>query len=143
MIEIFVELRDVFIAVLVALIGLGGTFAVQRQLAVRNAVRTFKSSFAPEIAAISNDSYAIDTFLNAFQRHSAAVDNVRPFLSRRYQRKLQSAWNDYCGKGTGLGLGEEQYVQASSAMIYTVNKEMFDQFKQRFTVLHGCLDSLL
>ena len=111
--------------------------------AIRPAVYAYKSAFAPEIAAVANDSYNFDTFGGAFQRHEAAVNTIRPFLPKRYQRNLQKAWNDYCGKNTDLGLEPEEYVQAFNAFLYSNNREMFGELKNRFAALHGCLDDLL
>ncbi|ODU49189.1 MAG: hypothetical protein ABS92_06565 [Thiobacillus sp. SCN 63-374] len=143
MIEILLEFRGVFTAILVALIAIGGAFALQRYLATRNAVLVFKSAFSPEIAAIANGSYTIDTFSGAFQRHEAAINAIRPILPERYQRKLQKAWNEYCGKNTDLELEPEEYVQAFNALLYSEHKEMFGELKARFKSLHGCLDGLL
>jgi hypothetical protein len=114
-----------------------------KMAAIRPAVHSYKCAFAPEIAAVSNGSYTIDTFSAAFQRHEAAVNAIRPLLSERYRRKLQKAWNEYCGKDTDLGLEPEEYVQAFNALLYSNHREMFGELKNRFAVLHGCLDDLL
>ena len=66
--------------------------------------------------------------------------SVRPILPKRSQRKLQQAWDEYRGKENDLGLDDQGYVAAASAMIYTTDTAPFDDFKKRFTVLHGILD---
>lgn len=116
---------------------------LDRTKAMRAAVLVYKSAFASEIATVSNGSYAIDTFASAFQRHEAAVNTIRPLLTEGYQRKLQKAWNEYCGKGTDLGLDAEEYVQAFNASLYSTDKDIFGELKKRFAALHGCLDDLL
>lgn len=143
MVEILIEYRSVLTAVLVALISILGAFALQRYLVIRNAVHTYKSSFSDCVSAIANNSFALDTFARDFEKHMTAVDSIRHILPKRHQKKLQKAWDDYCGKNTVLGLEPEEYIQAYNAMLYSTNKEMFNEFKVRFNVLHSCLDGFL
>ena len=103
----------------------------------------YKMAFATCIATISNDCYAIDSFSADFTLHKSAVDNIRPILSERDQRKLQKAWNEYTGKDKNLGMSGKEYVAAMSAMSVSTNNELFDEFKKNFINLHGCLDNLL
>lgn len=115
----------------------------ERKSILRSAVQKYKSSFAPEISAVSNNLYAMDTFSSAFERHEAAVDTVRPILPVRYQRKLQEAWDEYCGKGSDIGFDDEGFVQATSATFMLIDdKKHFYDFKKRFHNLHSCLDKL-
>ncbi|MCX5871046.1 MAG: hypothetical protein NTY00_10555 [Deltaproteobacteria bacterium] len=116
--------------------------AREKKSILRSAFQKYKSSFAPEIAAVSNNLYAIDTFSIAFERHEAAVDAVRPILPKDYQRKLQEAWDNYCGKDNNLGFDAKGFVQATSATLYSTNTELFQEFKKRFHDLHSCLDKL-
>ncbi|MBU3946240.1 MAG: hypothetical protein KKE97_13080 [Proteobacteria bacterium] len=110
---------------------------------LRTAVIAYKSAFAPEIAAISNNSFAINTFTIALQLHESAVDTIRPILPEDYQRKLQEAWDEYRGKDNNLGFDDFGFVQATSATFMLIDdKKHFYDFKKRFHNLHSCLDKL-
>jgi hypothetical protein len=115
----------------------------RRQEIYSKAVIAFKSAFSPEIAAISKNLYAMDTFPIAFSRHESAVDNIRPILPERYQRKLQEAWNEYCGKDNGVGMESKEFIAACNASLYSTDQELFKSLKKHFQDLHGCLDKLL
>jgi len=121
---------------------IGHALAVRRERisVLRSAVIQYKAAFASGIAAIGDNSFALDTFSSAFLQHKAAVDAVRPILPKRSQRKLQKTWDEYRGKCNDLGYDDQGYVAAASATIYTTDKALFDDFKKRFTALHGCLD---
>lgn len=143
MIEMLIEYRGALIAVLVALIGILGAFSLQRYIAIRNAVHAYKSAFTDCSAAIANNVFAIDTFINDFNRHKAAVDAIRQIIPKRHQRKLQKAWNEYCGKDSGIGFDAKEYVQAINATIHSTDMTLFNDFKTKFNALHGCLNDLL
>lgn len=136
MIEILIEFRAVFTAILVSLIAIYGAFALQRYLAIRTVVNDFKAEFATEIANIRNNDAKLGTFIDAFQKHKLAVDTVMPFLPKRHQRKLQKAWDDYCGKGSGIDT--ENFIAGGSN-----HPEIYPEFKKRFYTLHSCLNNLL
>ena len=111
-----------------------------------NAVLEYKEAFAIGIAAISDGVYSLDTFSADFIAHQTAVNKIRPILPERYQGKLQKAWNDYRGIGSkyeDIGFDAEEFVAAMSAMSYTTNDELFNEFKENFNNLHTCLDKLL
>jgi len=110
MIEILIEYRSIFITILVAFIGILGAFALQRYLAIRNAVHTYKSAFSGSLSAIGNDAFSLDTFTIDFERHKDAVDAVRPILPKRYRRKLQKAWDEYRGKNNNLGFDDVEFI---------------------------------
>jgi hypothetical protein len=132
---------------MIALVGILGAFALQRYIAIRNAVHAYKSAFSDCASAIANNSFDIDTFANDLDRHRAAVDAIRPILPKRYQRKLQKAWDQYCGKGNGGGFSDKEFVAANGAFSClgscSENREIFKDFLKSFNTLHGCLDDLL
>jgi len=64
-------------------------------------------------------------------------------LKEKHQKKLQKAWDEYCGKNTDLGFSPEEYVQAFNGALYSTNTEMFKTLKIRFIALLSCLDGLL
>lgn len=113
----------------------------RRQEVYSRAVIDFKSAFAPEIAAISNNLYAIDTFSSAFEQHESAVDTIRPILPEGYQRKLQKAWVEYQGKGSGLD--GKDFVAGGNISLRSTDQEFFKELKKHFHILHSCLDKLL
>lgn len=110
---------------------------------LRDAVYKFKTTFSTEVAAISNKTCALDTFSSSFQNHESAVNTIRPVLTKRHRRKLQRAWDAYCGKDTDLGFDAQEYVEATSATIHCVDKALFNDFINRFNTLYSCLDDLL
>jgi hypothetical protein len=113
----------------------------RRQEIYSKAVISYKAAFAPEIAAVSNNLYAIDTFPSAFERHESAVDTIRPILPESYQRKLQKAWDEYQGKGSGLD--GKDFVSGGNISLRSTDQEFFKELKKHFQILHGCLDKLL
>lgn len=117
----------------------------RRQERYSNAVTEYKTAFAPEIADIANNCFCSDVsvFTEAYFRHKTSVDNIRPILPKRYQRKLQEAWDEYRGKDNNLGFDDEGFIHATSATLFSVDQELFNDFKKRFKKLHNCLDDLL
>jgi hypothetical protein len=139
MIEIMAQLsehKSTLTAILVALIGLAGLFPLRRYLAVRAAVIAFKGAFVNEIASIRNSATDHSTFTDAFEKHRNAVDTIMPVLRKRHQKKLQKAWNDYCGEGSDIDA--ETFIAGNS-----IHPDLFPNFVNRFNELHSCLDDLL
>jgi len=114
---------------------------------LRDAVHAYKLAFSDGISALANRSIGLDTFGNDFEAHQAAVDAIRPILPKRYQRKLQKAWDEYRGKGDYGGFNSKEYVEMSGSFLWLGNSEIHKQmggaFKKRFNRLYGCLDGLL
>jgi len=103
---------------------------------VRTAILNFKAVFAAELSDVRNGIMSYGTFTEAFQKHKSAIDNIMPILSVCYQRKLQKAWDEYCGKGTGIEC--DVFISGSS-----MHPDLYPEFKKRFYTLLGCLDDLL
>jgi hypothetical protein len=114
-----------------------------RRNTLRTSVHTFKFAFSDCASAIANDYFAIDTFTSDFEKHLSAVDTIRPILPKCYQRKLQKAWDEYCGKSNNLGFDDKGFVEATSATVNHPDRALFADFIKRFNALHGCLDDLL
>ena len=135
-----------FLGLIASIIGAIATHTLTEKRDSRNFLRTtfkkYKSSFADGIAATNNDTFGIDTFSRDFDKYERAVDEIRPFLCETDQRNLQKAWDQYCGKNNDLGMNAKEIISADSAMIYTENKELFQEFIKRFNNLHSCLDHL-
>lgn len=87
-----------------------------------SAIVDYKASFAAEISHIRNRTVGYGTFIDAFPKHKAAVDNIMPILPERHQRKLQSAWDEYCGKGTHIEC--EVFISGGST-----HPEIYPKFK--------------
>ncbi len=107
-----------------------------RRDVVRSSVLTFKSTFTDEIACIRNGNASFGTFTDAFQKHKIAVDTVMPILPFCYQRKLQKAWDEYCGKGSDIDTAT--FITGSSC-----HPNLYPEFKNRFCALHDSLNDLL
>lgn len=107
-----------------------------RRDVVRSAIVDYKAAFAAELSDVRNGLMGYGTFTDAFPRHKSAVDNIMPVLPVRHQRKLQKAWDEYCGKGTDIDC--DVFISGSST-----HHDLYPEFKKRFCALHGCLDDLL
>ena len=59
------------------------------------------------------------------------------------QKKLQKAWDEYCGKGSDLGMSAEEYISATSVTYMLEDQAEFKAFKKRFNNIHNCLNDLL
>ena len=62
MIEILIEYRSTLTAVLAALVGILGAFALQRYLSLRAAVHAYKPAFSDCLSALGDDATGLNTF---------------------------------------------------------------------------------
>lgn len=107
-----------------------------KQEKIAGFVRDFKSAFTHELSAVRNNTLMEHDFIESFDRYQSAFNVAFDTLTKRDQRKLKKAWDQYCGKD--IMSDTETFIA-----VYSTVHDLYPDFKKRFDNLYTCLDHLL
>ena len=111
---------------------------------IRSAVKKYKSAFRSQISNVKGvGKFYQGDMASGFSDHEAAVQDILPILPKRYQRKLQYAWNEYTGKGNELGYEPEEYIRTMWACVEFGKQGISDNIENKFHNLFRCLDDFI
>jgi hypothetical protein len=111
---------------------------------IRPHVIDFKSSYRSQISNHKGIGKFYEGDMAAgFGDHETAVQDIMPVLPKRYQGKLKKAWDEYTGKGNGLGYSPEEYIRTMWACVELDQPEISDNIENKFHCLFTCLDDFI
>lgn len=104
---------------------------------LREVAATYRAAFAGEVLAFQLDAATMNTLVDGFDRHQAAVTTALPLLGKRDSARVQRAWDDYRGAND-----PQKEIGVAIVIAGYSHPDFMQQGRRRFLALASALDHL-